>query len=377
MIDTRTQSRSDDLEDNNEESGKEKETGFRNHVGNCKVGGNIVVKASQLGPGLGEYSKLGAVPKYFYTAQPVINKLGQHRARSDNSAWKSVDSKPQTYIFLIYVVYPSSKPKDNTNANTKTTTTATPNRRLPPPPNKTTPTQTTTRHPYRPNPTTTRIGRRRHRSYACLCCFWSFLIITLLLLITAITGCIFYLLYHPHRPSFSLAALKISEFNLTASDDTTRLTSNLNLTLSIRNPNKKITFYYNSITVMCSSHDTIISKGTYPNPITSKPNNITIIHSPLHIANLLLEPETVNKFRSDLKKKSGLPLTLVLDTEARVKVETIKTKKIGIRIKCEGIHSLIPKGGHRNSSSVAAVAANVDDAKCKLDLRIKIWKWTF
>ncbi|XP_076889866.1 NDR1/HIN1-like protein 1 [Bidens hawaiensis] len=271
-------------------------------------------------------------------------------------------------------VYPSSKPKDN-NTNTKTTAAATPNRRLPPPPNKTTPTptHTTTRHPYRPNLTTTRIGRRRHRSCACLCCFWSFLIIILLLLITAITGCIFYLLYHPHRPSFSLAALKISELNLTASDDTTRLTSNLNLTLSIKNPNKKITFYYNSIIVMCSSHDTIIAKGTYPNPITSKPNNITIIHSPLHITNLLLEPETVNKFRSDLKKKSGLPLTLVLDTEARVKFETIKTKKIGIRIKCEGIHSLIPKGG-RNSSSVAA---NVDDAKCKLDLRIKIWKWTF
>ncbi|XP_076900968.1 NDR1/HIN1-like protein 13 [Bidens hawaiensis] len=269
-------------------------------------------------------------------------------------------------------VYPSSKPKDNTNTNTKTTT-ATPNRRLPPPPNKTTPT-TTSRHPYRPNPTTTR--RRNRRGCACLCCFWSILIILLLLLITAIAGCIFYLLYHPHRPSFSIAAFKISELNLTttASDDTTHLTSKLNLTLSIRNPNKKITFYYNSIAVMCSSHgNTIIAKGTYPNPLTSKPNNITIIHTPLHTTSLLLEPETANKFRSDLKKKSGLPLTLVVDTEARVKVESLKTKKVGIRIKCGGIHSLIPKGGDRNSS----VAADVDEAKCKLDLRIKIWKWTF
>lgn len=87
----------------------------------------------------------------------------------------------------------------------------------------------------------------------------------------------------------------------------------------------------------------------------------------------------MNKIRSDLKKKSGLRLKIVLDTEARVKIESIRSKKIGIRIKCEGIHSLIPKGGGGNSrnSSSSPVAANVSAAKCKIDLRIKIWKWTF
>ncbi|KAI3787196.1 hypothetical protein L1987_41510 [Smallanthus sonchifolius] len=277
-------------------------------------------------------------------------------------------------------VYPSSKPKSTTKTTTTSaaaTTTTTPNRRLPPPPNKSqfqTPTTSCHRYPHRPPPTT---NHRSRRGCFCLCCFWSILIITLLLLLSAIAGCILYLLYHPRRPTFSISALKISEFNLTTTpaDDTTRLTSKLNLTISTKNPNKKITFYYDSISVTCLAHETLIAKGSFQNPFISKPNNITIIHSSLHANSLLLETETFNKMTSDLKKKSGLPLKLLLDTEARVKIETLRSKKVGIRIKCEGIHSLIPKGGGKNSSS--AVAATVSGAKCKLDLRIKIWKWTF
>ncbi|KAL7608240.1 hypothetical protein Lser_V15G10432 [Lactuca serriola] len=268
-------------------------------------------------------------------------------------------------------VYPSSKPNGNTTA-------ATTNTRLPPPPSKA---QQPNRHPYRPNSVTNQRTRRRsRRGCFCLCCFWSVLIITLLILISAIAGCILYLLYRPHRPTFSIASLKISEFNLTTTaDDTTRLTSNLNLTISTRNPNKKITFYYDSISITCLSEGTQVANGNFANSFVSNPNNITIIRSSLSSNSQLLETETVNRMRSDLKKKSGLPLKLLLDTKVRVKIESIRSKKIGIRIKCEGIHSLIPKGGSGNSrnSSSSSVAATVSAAKCKLDLRIKIWKWTF
>ncbi|XP_071693985.1 NDR1/HIN1-like protein 6 [Rutidosis leptorrhynchoides] len=265
-------------------------------------------------------------------------------------------------------IYPSSKP-------TKTTTVPP----LPPPPNKTqlpTTTTTTNRHPYRPNPTT--IHRPRRRKYFCLCCFWSVLIIILLFLITTVAGCIFYLLYHPQRPSFSIAAVKISEFNLTtaAADDTTHLTSKFNLTVSTKNPNKKITFFYDTIQITCFSRDTLIANGSFRNPFISNPNNVSVHRSTLYGNLVFIETENLNKIKSDLKKKSGLPLKIILDTDMRVKIESIRSKKIGIRIKCDGIHSLIPKSNSKNSTS-ASVAANVSAAKCKIDLRIKIWKWTF
>ncbi|KAI3692583.1 hypothetical protein L6452_32401 [Arctium lappa] len=280
-------------------------------------------------------------------------------------------------------VYPPSKPNSNANGNASSaaaaaTTTQKP-QQPPPPANKSQPyNPNLNRHPYRPNPN---IYHRNHhrRSYFCLCCFWSILIIILLLLLATIAGCILYLLYRPHRPTFSITSLKISQFNLTiTADDTTHLTSHLNLTLSTKNPNKKVVFYYDPIAITCLSDETQIANGTFPISFASNPNNITIIRSSLYSNSLLLETTTVNQIRSDLKKKSGLPLKIFLDTEARVRIESIRSKKVGIRIECQGIHSLIPKaGGGKSRNSSTSVTATVSDAKCKVDLRIKIWKWTF
>ncbi|KAI3522415.1 hypothetical protein L1887_00164 [Cichorium endivia] len=266
-------------------------------------------------------------------------------------------------------VHPTSKPNGTTVKNPK----------LPPPPAKTQ-LNNHNRHPYRPNlinhPRKRRSGLRR---CFCSCCFWSIIIIILILLLAAISGCVIYLLYRPRPPTFSVVSLKISQFNLTtATDETTRLTSKLNLTISTKNPNNKIVFYYDPIAITCLSEETQIANGSFRNSFTSVPNNITVIRSSLSSTSLLLETETVNQMRSDLRKKSGLPLKILLDTQATMKVESFKSKKVGIRIKCEGIHSLIPKtGGKKSNSSSTSVAATVSDAKCEVDLRIKIWKWTF
>ncbi|CAH1451693.1 unnamed protein product [Lactuca virosa] len=269
-------------------------------------------------------------------------------------------------------VHPTSKPNG--------TGTTVRNPKLPPPPAKTQ-INNLNRLPYRPNlPNYQRKRRSGLRRCFCLCCFWSVLVIILVLLLAGIAGCVLYLLYHPQPPTFSVTSLKISQFNLTtASDDTTRLTSKLNLTISTKNPNNKIVFYYDPIAITCLSEETQIATGSFGNSFTSSPNNITIIRSAISSTSLLLETETVDRMRSDLKKKSGLPLKILLDTQATMKIESIKSKKVGIRIKCEGIHSLIPKKGgvKSNSSSSSVAAATVSDAKCEVDLRIKIWKWTF
>ncbi|XP_071730367.1 NDR1/HIN1-like protein 13 [Rutidosis leptorrhynchoides] len=266
-----------------------------------------------------------------------------------------------------------------------TTTTVKQPQQPPPPPNKSNP--NLNRHPYRPNPIYNRHNTNR-RSYFCIFCFWLILIIILILFLATITGCILYLMYRPHRPIFTISSLKISQFNLTTtSDDTSHLSTNFNLTLSTKNTNKKVVFYYDPFAITCVTVDTQIANGSVTDSLASGPNNITIIRSALYSSSMLLDTTTVNQIRSDLKKKSGLRLKIILDTEARVKIESIKSKKVGIRIECEGIHSLIPKGvtaavagGKSNRTTAAApvaVAANVVDAKCIVDLRIKIWKWTF
>lgn len=71
---------------------------------------------------------------------------------------------------------------------------------------------------------------------------------------------------------------------------------------------------------------------------------------------------------NDLRKSSSLPLEVDMDTKAGVKIGGLKTKKIGIKVRCAGIRAPVPK-------AKASAAVSPGDG-CKVKLRIKIWKWT-
>ncbi|KAG8375666.1 hypothetical protein BUALT_Bualt10G0124000 [Buddleja alternifolia] len=275
-------------------------------------------------------------------------------------------------------VYPSTKPNGHPTPTPHPTTIAAtlPTvATLPTPPSKTH-LYNPNRHPYRPIPTTRRRHKTRHctcRRCCCLTCFWSTLLLIAIILLAATAAAAFYLLYHPRRPSFSVTSLKITSFNLTTtpSDDTTHLTTKINITLSAKNPNKKIIFFYDPMSITVLSNAVTLSNGAFTN-FTNSPDTIYIIHTAMAMNSQVLDADAVNSMNSDLKRKNGLPMKIVMDTMVGVKLENIKMKKIGIRVKCNGIHGEVPKG-----KNVTAAVANTSKAKCKVDLRIKIWKWTF
>ncbi|KAF3655758.1 putative delta(8)-fatty-acid desaturase-like [Capsicum annuum] len=234
------------------------------------------------------------------------------------------------------------------------------------------------RVPYRPTPTAYhRHNHSRRRSCSgrrcfCMCCFWSILIICIVVLLAAIAGAIFYVLYHPQRPTFSISSLKISNFNLTtnSADDATHLTASLSLTISTKNPNKKLIYKYDTISITAlSSNQVVLANGSFRG-FTNSPGNITIIHSPLSMVSQVLDADSVTSLKSDLKRKAGMPITILMDTMVVVKMDTLKSKRVGIRVTCEGIHGQTPKGK-------APAVASTNNARCKVDLRIKILKWTF
>ncbi|KAM7510840.1 hypothetical protein LguiB_009715 [Lonicera macranthoides] len=172
-----------------------------------------------------------------------------------------------------------------------------------------------------------------------------------------------YVLYRPQRPAFSVSALRMAQFKLTtaAADDSTHLTTRLNLTISSKNPNKKLIFYFDPIAITSLSNQVQIANGSFQS-FTSDPNNITIIHSTLITTSQVLDADSVSSIKSDLKRKSGLPIKILLDTKVIVKLDALKSEKVGIRVTCEGIRSSVPKG---KSPSIA----NTSNARCKVDLR--------
>ncbi|KHN29719.1 hypothetical protein glysoja_016341 [Glycine soja] len=68
--------------------------------------------------------------------------------------------------------------------------------------------------------------------------------------------------------------------------------------------------------------------------------------------------------------KRGFPVEIQMDTKVKMKMDWLKSKKVGIRVTCDGIRGTVPSG---KTPAVASVV----DSECKVDLRIKIWKFSF
>lgn len=216
---------------------------------------------------------------------------------------------------------------------------------------------------YRPQPP----PRRGHgRGCCCSCCLWTTIAILCVVLLAAIAGVVFYVIYRPHRPSFAVNSLRLSTFNLTD----TAITSNFNISVTARNPNKRIAFFYEPITVRILSGNVDIGDGSFP-AFSHGKKNVTTLRAVVSRPNAPIPDGTdLSALKSSFKSRN-LPLKIQLETKVQAKVGKIKTKKLKIRVICDGIKIPVPAG-----RAAAATAAATTDVKCKVDPRVKIIKWT-
>ncbi|PON48147.1 Late embryogenesis abundant protein [Parasponia andersonii] len=214
---------------------------------------------------------------------------------------------------------------------------------------------------YRPQP------RHRRRGRCCSCCLWTTVAILVLLLLAGVAGVIFYVIYRPQRPSFAVTSLKLSYLNLTSSSP--QLDSKFDLTVTARNPNKKLVYTYDPIGISITSGDADIGDGVIPAFVHGK-KNTTVLRAAITSSRRPIDASAASDLRANMKSKAGLPLKVRLDTKVKAKVGSLKTPRIGVRVSCEGIRVTPPTGK-------TAATASTSKAKCKVDVRVKIWKWTF
>ncbi|CAA7402919.1 unnamed protein product [Spirodela intermedia] len=221
-----------------------------------------------------------------------------------------------------------------------------------------------TRPVYRPQAPKAAPPRRRRggRGCCCCCCIWVTLILLAIIFLAAIAGGIFYVIYRPQRPSFSVSSLKLSTFNVTTAD---AVSSRLDLSVTARNPNKKLVFLYEPISISATTGDLAIGDGSFP-AFVHEAKNTTVLKAEVASASQKLDSAAA----ADLRKKTSLPMQVLLETRAGVKVGSLKTKKMRIRVSCTAADVPVPKGKTPS-------AASSPDVTCKVKLRLKIWKWYF
>ncbi|XP_057549793.1 NDR1/HIN1-like protein 6 [Amaranthus tricolor] len=209
----------------------------------------------------------------------------------------------------------------------------------------------------------------------CLTIMWTTFIIATLLLLTAITATVLYVLYRPRPPSFSLSSLKITNFNLTSP---LQFTSNINISIITKNPNEKITFYYKPINVTIldyhNNHQNIvIGQGLIPKFIHNGKNTTSlfgVIKNNSSNTNPI-DDISFGHLKFDLNKKNHGRLNLKVEMETYLKVkigDKLKSNWFKLRTSCNGIKAFAYNGKLNGK-------VDIDGAKCKVYLIIKCFEW--
>ncbi|XP_076946217.1 uncharacterized protein LOC143617590 [Bidens hawaiensis] len=210
-------------------------------------------------------------------------------------------------------------------------------------------------------------NRNRNRSRCCSCCLWLTFLLLLILIIAAAACGLFYVMYSPHPPSFTVSSVKVSRFDIASGTSDNEINTRFNFTLTARNPNDDLTFVFDSVSVKADSKGVEIGDGSIPAFVLLE-KNVTRLRTVVAADGRVVDDDSEVKL--DLKKKKLVMVSIEFDTKVKVKIGRMETKKVKIRVVCKGIR-FTPPGGK------LVVAADTSDVKCDVDVRVKIWRWTF
>jgi hypothetical protein len=210
---------------------------------------------------------------------------------------------------------------------------------------------------FRPTPP----KRRRNRCCLCFLCLVAFLLV--LILQAGIAALVIWVIYRPHQPSFTLNSVQIPKFNVTKDS---HLSYEFDLQMDAKNPNKKVSFYYDVFSVKVSSGNVDLADGSVPGFFHGT-KNTTVLKSNLKSQNLALGASDAKNLKS-AQSKGKIKLDVDLQTRVRVKMGKWKSHNVKVDVKCKGVSAVI------SGTKKASPTAN-SDAKCEIKLKFKVFKW--
>ncbi|CAD5191025.1 unnamed protein product [Musa acuminata subsp. malaccensis] len=170
--------------------------------------------------------------------------------------------------------------------------------------------------------------RRRSRCCRCLCCT-ALTLVVLIIAIGATVG-ILYLVFRPKIPKYSVDRLTLSNFTV---DDDTTISATFNLTVTARNPNRRIGIYYGHGSHLSAWYNgTRLCTGAFP-VFYQGHRNTTVV-------SLLLAGETQlgSGLLQELQQQQQQTGTVLLDfrgsVPVRVKLGRLKLPKVSFKVRC-------------------------------------------
>ncbi|KAL2557334.1 Late embryogenesis abundant (LEA) hydroxyproline-rich glycoprotein family [Forsythia ovata] len=175
--------------------------------------------------------------------------------------------------------------------------------------------------------------KKNRRSCCRRCCCFTLGLLLLLIVVAGVAAGVLYLVFRPESPRYTIDRIRIKGFNLTAA---TPISPGFDVSIRANNPNNKIGIYYlKDGAANVFYNDVKLCDGVLPAFYQPK-NNITVFQTALKGSNIVLA-HAVKTELLNAQKKATLPFVVRVKTPVKIKVGSIKTWEITVKVKCDVI----------------------------------------
>lgn len=180
--------------------------------------------------------------------------------------------------------------------------------------------------------------QRKPQRSRCRCCICATLAVILLLaLLLVVAGGVFYLIYIPKAPSYSIESVQIKGVNLTklaTSSVAPTISPVFNVTVKTENSNGKIGVYYEQGSSVNIYHDGVNFCGGSSPAFYQPPKSVTVFSTELSGAGIVLSKSARDKLLTE-QKKGEVPLEMDVEIPVKIKVSAVKTWTITVKVSCD------------------------------------------
>ncbi|KAG6667183.1 hypothetical protein I3843_01G078900 [Carya illinoinensis] len=155
--------------------------------------------------------------------------------------------------------------------------------------------------------------------------------ITILLLLLGVTALTLWLVYRPHKPQFKVVGASIYDFNTTTPQV---ISTTMQFTVVTRNPNKRLSIYYDRLSVFVSYKDQAITPQVMLPPLFHEKHSTVVVSPVVGGGTVPVSVEVANGLMMD-EAYGVVGLRLVLMGRLRWKAGPIRTGHYGVYVKCD------------------------------------------
>ncbi|CAN1123066.1 NDR1/HIN1-like protein 6 [Linum perenne] len=173
---------------------------------------------------------------------------------------------------------------------------------------------------------------KRRRSLCCRCFCWIFSILLFLIIAVGATIGILFLIFRPKLPDYTIDRLQIAQFSLTQTTPPT-LSATFNVTITARNPNKRIGIHYvGGSRIGVSFAGTELCRGSLPKFYQGH-RNTTVLNVPLS-GESSDAAALFGEMQGEQQRNGFVPLDLRVRQPVRIKMGKLKLPKLKFAVRC-------------------------------------------